>query len=60
MIYEHLVKLPPSVKGFVREDAEGNQHIYYNAADARLETYEHELQHILSDEIHSDDVEELK
>lgn len=60
MIYEHILKLPSRIRGFVREDAEGNAHIYYNAADINDETFKHELQHILSDEIHSNEVKELQ
>lgn len=60
MIYEHLLKLPSRIRGFVREDIEGNKHIYYNEADIRQETYAHEMEHIRNDDLHREDVEELR
>ena len=48
-VFIRLVPLPSGVKGFVKEDADGNYNVYIREQDARevqRETYEHELRHI--------------
>lgn len=50
MTYEHLVSIPSyKVKAFVRADADGNYHVYYNdkmCHEQLKESSQHEKDHI--------------
>lgn len=60
MIYEHLIELPSSIKGFSRMDANGDFHIYYNSACISEETFRHEMRHIQNNDWGYPDNEELR
>lgn len=52
-----LVDMPPSVHGVTIKDAEGDYNIYINARlneEARVETYRHEMQHVLLGHFYQD------
>lgn len=51
------ISLPCRIKGFVREDCDGNYNIYINANqsfETQQKTLEHELKHIDTDDFHND------
>lgn len=60
MIYEHIIKLPSTIRGFSRVDADGNYHIYYNDECICRETFEHEMRHISNNDWGRPDNEELR
>ena len=48
--FVRLIALPDKVRGFVKEDPDGNYNIYLNEKDsleAQRQTYAHEMRHIL-------------
>ncbi|MBQ3329976.1 MAG: hypothetical protein IJG87_02230 [Ruminococcus sp.] len=48
-IYIRYLSMPPTVRGFVKEDAEGDYNVYLRKEDStevQRETYLHELAHI--------------
>lgn len=52
-----LIDMPPSVHGVTIKDAEGDYNIYINARlneEARVETYRHEMQHVLLGHFYQD------
>lgn len=49
-VITRLVPLPAGVRGFVKEDPDGDYNIYIREQDPieiQMETYEHEIRHIL-------------
>lgn len=51
------INLPCTVRGFVREDPDGNYNIYINARlsyDMQQETIEHELRHVRNRDFSND------
>jgi len=58
-----IIDMPTQIRGAVVEDENGDNNIYLNArytAEAREETFEHELRHIKYGHLHDDLPIELK
>lgn len=56
-IFIRLVDLDPSIKGFVKVDQNCDYNIYINARlclEAQKKAFQHELEHIRLDHLHSD------
>lgn len=52
-----MIDLPPGIGGAVMVDDDGFANIYINARhghNAQLRSLEHEIKHVLSDDIHND------
>ena len=53
-----LIDLPPGIGGAIMEDEDGFVSIYINSRhgyDAQLDDLDHELTHVLNDDLHNDD-----